>query len=485
MAKLTDILYGISLLEIRGPRELEITGIAFDSRSVEKGAAFVAIVGLTVDGHDYITEAIRKGASVIVHEKTLENHEDKVAYVKTRNASEALGVMASNYYGNPSQQLKLVGVTGTNGKTTIVTLCHQLFQSLGYKTGLISTVRNMIGDEERPSSYTTPDALELNRLLSMMLEEGCTHAFMEVSSHSLVQNRVAGVSYVGGVFINISHDHLDYHKTFDSYIAAKKLLFDGLSATSFALVNADDKRGKIMLQNCVAQHQTFALKTMAKYKAKILHNTIQGLELDLGGTHVWFKLVGDFNAYNLLAVYGVATSLGEEKSEVLMQMSKLQPAQGRFELVENNLGILAIVDYAHTPDALSNVLSTLTELRTRNEQLITIVGCGGDRDVTKRPKMARIAYDYCDKVILTSDNPRGEDPQKIIDDMLEGIPETGDRKTLRILDRKEAIRTACSLASDKDIILVAGKGHESYQEINGVRHHFDDKEVLAEILKTN
>lgn len=317
-----------------------------------------------------------------------------------------------------------------------------------------------------------------------MVSEGCTHAFMEVSSHALVQNRVAGITFSGGVFTNISHDHLDYHQTFDAYIAAKKLLFDGLPKESFALINADDRRGMVMLQNCLAEKHTYALKTIADFKAKILHNTIQGLELDLDGTDVWFKLVGDFNAYNLLAVYGIAISLGEDKSEVMMQMSTLQSARGRFELITNNAGILAIVDYAHTPDALDNVLSTLTELRTRNEQLITVVGCGGDRDVTKRPKMARIAYDYSDKVILTSDNPRSEDPQSIIDEMLQGIPETGSRKTLRILDRKEAIRTACSLAGDKDIILVAGKGHESYQEINGVRHHFDDKEVLEQILKT-
>ena len=482
MAKLTDILFGVSLLEIEGPRDLEVRSIAFDSRRVESDSLFVAVAGLTVDGHDFIEQAIAKGAKVIVFEKDLNDQHPSVTYVRTNDASAALGIISSNFYQRPSEKIKLIGVTGTNGKTTTVTLCHQLFNQLGYKAGLISTVENKIGEEVIPSSYTTPDAIELNRLLSKMVTAGCTHAFMEVSSHSLVQNRVAGVMYSGGVFTNISHDHLDYHKTFDAYIAAKKLLFDHLPSHAFALVNADDKRGKIMLQNTRATQNSFALKTAADFKAKIIHNTIQGLELDLDGTDVWFKLVGDFNAYNLLAVYSIAMCLGEEKSEVLTQMSTLQPARGRFELVENELGVLAIVDYAHTPDALDNVLSTLTELRTRNEQLITVVGCGGDRDKTKRPKMARIAYDLSDKVILTSDNPRSEDPQRIIEDMLEGIPEKGSRKTLRILDRKEAIRTACSMAGEKDIVLVAGKGHESYQEINGVRHHFDDKEILYEIL---
>jgi UDP-N-acetylmuramoyl-L-alanyl-D-glutamate--2,6-diaminopimelate ligase len=485
LAKLTDILYGVSLVQICGDRDVEVGAIAFDSRRVVSGGLFVAVKGLTVDGHDFIEQAIQRGARIIVHEQDVKVIDELVTYVKTNNASEALGVIASNFHGRPSEHLKLIGVTGTNGKTTTVTLCHQLFLNLGYQAGLVSTVENKIGDEVIPSSYTTPDAIELNSLLAKMVAAGCTHAFMEVSSHSLVQNRVAGVHYSGGVFTNISHDHLDFHKTFDAYIAAKKILFDNLSSVSFALVNADDKRGQIMLQNCKAAQHNFALKTMADFKAKILTNTIQGLELDLDGTDVWFKLVGDFNAYNLLAVYSTALLLGEDRSEVLMQLSTLLPARGRFDLVDNKSDVLAIVDYAHTPDALNNVLSTITSLRTGNEQLITVVGCGGDRDATKRPKMARIAYDYSDKIILTSDNPRTEDPQKILEDMLEGIPETGSRKTLRILDRKEAIRTACSLAGSKDIILVAGKGHETYQEINGVRHHFDDKEVLDEILNIN
>ncbi|MFT4786239.1 MAG: UDP-N-acetylmuramoyl-L-alanyl-D-glutamate--2,6-diaminopimelate ligase, partial [Cellvibrionaceae bacterium] len=376
----------------------------------------------------------------------------------------------------------LVGVTGTNGKTTTVTLLHDLYSRMGYLAGLISTVENKIGASVIPTKFTTPDALTLNQMLSEMVSAGCTHAFMEVSSHALIQGRVAGISFAGAVFSNISHDHLDYHGTFENYIQAKKLLFDGLSKDAFALVNLDDKRGTVMIQNCLATKHTYAVKSMADFKGKVLHNTIQGLELDIDSTSVWFKLIGSFNAYNLLAVYATAVLLGEEKTSVLTELSSLQPARGRFELVHNTKEVLAIVDYAHTPDALHNVLDTVENLRTRNEQLITVIGCGGDRDVTKRPEMARIAFDMSDKVILTSDNPRTENPEKIIEDMLTGIPEAGKRKTLRILDRKEAIRTACSLAGANDIILVAGKGHETYQEVNGVRHHFDDKEVLNELL---
>jgi UDP-N-acetylmuramoyl-L-alanyl-D-glutamate--2,6-diaminopimelate ligase len=353
---------------------------------------------------------------------------------------------------------------------------------MGYLAGLISTVENKIGASVVPTKFTTPDALTLNQMLSEMVNAGCTHAFMEVSSHALIQGRVAGISFAGAVFSNISHEHLDYHGTFENYIQAKKLLFDGLSKEAFALVNLDDKRGTVMIQNCLATKHTYAVKSMADFKGKVLHNTIQGLELDIDSTSVWFKLIGSFNAYNLLAVYATAVLLGEDKTSVLTELSSLQPARGRFELVHNSKEVLAIVDYAHTPDALHNVLDTVENLRTRNEQLITVIGCGGDRDVTKRPEMARIAFDMSDKVILTSDNPRTENPEKIIEDMLTGIPETGKRKTLRILDRKEAIRTACSLAGANDIILVAGKGHETYQEVNGVRHHFDDKEVLNELL---
>ena len=482
MAKLTDILYGVSLLSSEGEMGLDIQLVAFDSRKVSEGSLFVAVSGLQVDGHDFITQAISKGAVAIICERLPTERQSGITYLQTENSAKSLGIIASNFYDNPSQKLQLVGITGTNGKTTTATLCHNLFSRMGYKVGLISTVENKIGEEVLPSSFTTPDAIQLNLLLGQMVAEGCTHAFMEVSSHALVQHRVEGVRFRGGVFTNITHDHLDYHKTFDAYIAAKKLLFDGLHQQAFALVNVDDKRGQVMLQNCKADKNTYALKSMADFKGKILHNTLQGLELDLDGMSVWFKLVGAFNAYNLLSVYGIASLLGEDKSEILTQLSNLTAARGRFELVHNDQRVLAIVDYAHTPDALDNVLSTITELRTNVEQLITVVGCGGDRDAAKRPSMARIAHDYSDKVILTSDNPRSEDPQKILDDMWAGIPATGQRKTLRILDRKEAIRTACALAGPGDIILVAGKGHENYQEINGVRHHFDDKEVLNEIL---
>jgi UDP-N-acetylmuramoyl-L-alanyl-D-glutamate--2,6-diaminopimelate ligase len=485
LAKLIDILYGVSLQVVEGNRDRAVTGITFDSRKVKEACAFVAIRGLQVDGHDYIDQATAAGAGVVICEQLPESRLNSVTYVQTENTEIALGIIAANYYGHPSQQLKLVGITGTNGKTTTATLCYNLFSQMGYKTGLISTVENKIGEKIIPTIFTTPDAIQLNELLSEMVKEGCTHVFMEVSSHALSQHRVVGVQYVGAAFTNITHDHLDYHKTFDAYIAAKKMLFDGLGKEAFALVNIDDKRGSVMLQNCKADKNTYALKSMADFKGKILHNTLQGLEMDMDGMAVWFKLVGAFNAYNLLTVYSIASLLGEDKSDVLTELSNLTAARGRFEFVGNEQEVLAIVDYAHTPDALDNVLATISELRTNTEQLVTVVGCGGDRDVSKRPTMARIAYDYSDKVILTSDNPRTEDPQKILDDMLAGIPETGKKKTLRILDRKEAIRTACSLAGSKDIILVAGKGHENYQEINGVRHHFDDKEVLNEMLNEN
>lgn len=475
-------MYSVKLISIEGERSLAISSLAFDSREVSDGCLFVAVKGLTVDGHDYIEIAIQNGAIAVLCEKMPEEKETGITYVQTDDTTQALGIVSANFYDHPSTKISLVGVTGTNGKTTTVTLLHDLYSRMGYLAGLISTVENKIGASVIPTKFTTPDALTLNQMLSEMVSAGCTHAFMEVSSHALIQGRVAGISFAGAVFSNISHDHLDYHGTFENYIQAKKLLFDGLSKDAFALVNLDDKRGTVMIQNCLATKHTYAVKSMADFKGKVLHNTIQGLELDIDSTSVWFKLIGSFNAYNLLAVYATAVLLGEEKTSVLTELSSLQPARGRFELVHNTKEVLAIVDYAHTPDALHNVLDTVENLRTRNEQLITVIGCGGDRDVTKRPEMARIAFDMSDKVILTSDNPRTENPEKIIEDMLTGIPEAGKRKTLRILDRKEAIRTACSLAGANDIILVAGKGHETYQEVNGVRHHFDDKEVLNELL---
>lgn len=482
MAELKDILFGVSLISLDGDRNVAIEGIAFDSRKVKKGYLFVAIKGLTVDGHDFISQAIEKGAVAIVCEQMPDETPAGITFVKASNTAQSLGILAANFYDHPSKKLKLVGVTGTNGKTTTVTLLYELFSSMGYKSGLLSTVENKISGETLTSQYTTPDAIQLNELLVQMVEAGCSHAFMEVSSHALVQHRVSGIHFAGGVFTNISHDHLDYHKSFDEYIAAKKMLFDDLSEEAFSLVNADDKRGRVMVQNSRSTKLTFSLKSMADYRAKVLHNTLQGLELEIDGVNVWFKLIGDFNAYNILGVYATAVLLGEEQQEVLKHLSTLKAARGRFEYVPNELNVLAIVDYAHTPDALENVLSTIDDLRTKNEQLITVVGCGGDRDKDKRPKMAALAFQYSNKVILTSDNPRTEDPEAILDDMAKGIPVTGQRNVIRITSRKEAIRTACSMSREQDIILVAGKGHETYQEINGVRHHFDDKAILDEIL---
>lgn len=482
MQTLKDILYGVSLKSLTGNREEEVTGIAFDSRKVKKDFLFVAIKGLTVDGHNYIEKAIDLGAKVIVCESEPSSVNDDLTIVQTDNSAEALGIIAANFYGRPADKLKLVGITGTNGKTTCATLLYDLFINLGYSVGLLSTVENKINDKVLDASFTTPDALELNQLMNEMVETGCSHCFMEVSSHALVQNRVAGIQFTGGVFTNISHDHLDYHKTFDEYIAAKKLLFDGLPSEAFALVNADDRRGAIMLQNTKAEKNRFAIKSMADFKVRLIHNTLQGLELNFDGVDVWFKLIGEFNAYNILTVYSTAILLGEDKEAVLSGLSMMQGARGRFEKVANEAEVMAIVDYAHTPDALENVLGTIESLRTKNELLVTVVGCGGDRDNSKRPKMAKIAAQLSDKVILTSDNPRTEDPRQILEDMRKGIPKSNERNVIVIEDRKEAIRTACNLVNGGDIILVAGKGHETYQEVNGVRHHFDDKEVLEELL---
>ena len=482
MAVLKDILFGVSLQGIQGNRDVQITGISFDSRKVEKGHLFVAIKGLITDGHEYISSAISSGAVAVLCEVLPAELSPNVVYVQSENSAHALAICASNFYGRPSEKLKLVGITGTNGKTTVATLSYNLFRALGYNTGLLSTVENRINDEVMPSAYTTGDALQINQLLAEMVKQGCTHCFMEVSSHALVQNRTAGLKFAGGVFTNITHDHLDYHKTFDEYIKAKKLLFDGLPAKAFALVNQDDKRGAIMLQNTKATKYRFAVKSMGDYKARILHSSLQGMELDINGINVWFKLVGAFNAYNILSVYAIAVLLGEDSMNVLEVLSATEGARGRFEQVENKGGIVAIVDYAHTPDALENVLKTISELRTKNEQLITVVGCGGNRDKAKRPEMAKIAAEFSDKVILTSDNPRDEEPAQILREMMAGIPKSKERSAMVIEDRKEAIRVACNMLSAKDILLVAGKGHETYQEIKGVRQHFDDKEVLTEML---
>jgi UDP-N-acetylmuramoyl-L-alanyl-D-glutamate--2,6-diaminopimelate ligase len=480
---LRDILYKVKIIATSGDMNSEVAGVAFDSRKVAPGFLFVAIKGQLSDGHQFIDKAISSGASVIVCEKMPDVVSDKVTFVNVKSSSKALGIIASNFYNNPSEKLKLVGVTGTNGKTTVATLLFKLFTVLNYKVGLLSTVVNKIVDKDIVATHTTPDPIQINELLIKMLEAGCTHCFMEVSSHAVDQGRIEGLNFTGALFTNITHDHLDYHHTFESYIRAKKGFFDGLSADAFALVNVDDKRGLVMLQNCKAKKQTYGLKKMADFKAKIITNSIEGLELEIGDRNVWFKLIGDFNGYNLLAVYGASCLLGEDPEMVLMKLSSITGAAGRFELVRPGSKFTAIVDYAHTPDALKNVLETIEHFRTGNEQVIAVVGCGGDRDRTKRPLMAAIACKYSNKVIFTSDNPRSEDPMEIIKEMQKGVGPSEAKKTLVMPDREEAIKTACMLAKEKDIIIVAGKGHETYQEIKGVKHPFDDKEVLDRMLK--
>ncbi len=482
MAELKDILYKVSLIEVAGTTDIRIDSVQFDSRKVGPGSLFIAIAGTLSDGHDYIESAVEKGAVAVVSQKVPENKKEGVTYILVENSARALGLIASNFFGNPSAKLQVVAVTGTNGKTTTVSLLHKLFMELGYNTGLLSTVSNKINDTVLPATHTTPDAIAMNELFQKMLAEGCTHCFMEASSHAIDQERMAGVALAGAIFTNISHDHLDYHKTFDEYIKVKKRLFDELPSSAFALVNVDDKRGLVMLQNTKASKNSYALKTMCDFKARVLSNTIHGLELEIDGKNVWFKLIGDFNAYNLLGVYAAAVLMGEKSDDVLTTLSMLHPAPGRFEQVQNSAQVTAIVDYAHTPDALENVLTTIKTLRTGNEKVITVIGCGGNRDKTKRPLMAEIACRYSEKVILTSDNPRNETPEDIIKDMQAGVGPTQYRKALAITDRKEAIKAACSMAEPEDIILVAGKGHETYQEIKGVKHDFDDRKVLAEML---
>ncbi|MBN7813945.1 UDP-N-acetylmuramoyl-L-alanyl-D-glutamate--2,6-diaminopimelate ligase [Algoriphagus pacificus] len=481
MKVLKDILYKVSLVSTTGDMELRIQDIVFDSRKVQERSVFVAIPGTQVDGHDFIDAALAKGATVIICERLPEKLTEGIAYIQVVSAARAMGIMAANYFDNPSEKIKVVAVTGTNGKTTTVTLLHQLYLGMGYSTGLLSTVENKINEVVIPATHTTPDSVSVQALLRKMVDAGCTHCFMEASSHAIVQERIAGLKLAGAVFTNISHDHLDYHLTFDEYIKAKKKLFDDLPKDAFALVNGDDKRGMVMLQNCKAVHQTFGLKTPSDFKAKIISNTLEGLELDINGKLVWFRMIGSFNAYNLLGVLGTAILLGEDEEEVLRELSGIKGAKGRFDRISIG-GITAIVDYAHTPDALDNVLKTINGVRTGNEQLITIVGCGGNRDKTKRPIMAKIAVQESDKAILTSDNPRFEEPMAILKDMQAGIGPTELRKTLTIEDRREAIKTACMLSNKGDIILIAGKGHEDYQEIQGVKHHFDDAEVVTEYL---
>jgi UDP-N-acetylmuramoyl-L-alanyl-D-glutamate--2,6-diaminopimelate ligase len=483
MAKLQDILYNVRLQTVIGSTNLDVRDIQIDSRKVSEGSVFVAIRGSVSDGHAFIGTAIGKGAKVIVCEEVPELINEGVTYLRVNSCNEAVAYMAHHYYNEPSNKLKLVGVTGTNGKTTVATLLYKLFTKLGYKCGLISTVQNHIGNTVVPSTHTTPDAISLQALLHQMVEAECTHVFMEVSSHAIHQHRTTALEFVGGLFTNITHDHLDYHKTFDEYIRVKKSFFDGLSTSAFAISNLDDKRGTVMLQNTAAKKHFYSLKTMAEYKGKILENNLTGLVMTVNDKEVHFRLIGEFNAYNILAVYGAALCLGENSDEVLTTLSMMTGAEGRFDYIISNQQIIGIVDYAHTPDALQNVLATIKKLRKGNEQVITVVGCGGDRDKAKRPIMAEVASELSDRVILTSDNPRSEDPQDILKDMEAGLNSAARRKTISITDRKEAIKTAVSFANPTDILLVAGKGHEKYQEIKGVRHPFDDKEVLKEMFE--
>ena len=481
--KLKDILVNCNLLEIIGDKDLDILDIAFDSRKVKPNTLFFAVKGTQVDGHDYIDKAIEQGATAIVGEKMPRKKVENVTYVKVDNSAYVLGVSASNFFGNPSKKLRLVGVTGTNGKTTIATLLYRLFTDAGYNCGLLSTIENIVNREIIPSTHTTPDPIELNALLQQMAENKCEYAFMEVSSHSVAQDRIAGLHFTGGIFTNLTHDHLDYHKTMVNYRNAKKKFFDNLPQTAFALTNLDDKNGAIMLQNTKAKKLSYALKHDADFKGVIMESHFDGMLLKVNGTEVYTQLVGGFNASNLLAIYGAALSLGFNKDELLVEISKLHGANGRFDMVHSDKGIVGIVDYAHTPDALENVLTTINGVRCHKETLITVVGCGGNRDATKRPEMAAVAVKLSDKVILTSDNPRNENPDEIIRQMKTGIAEEDKRKVLSITNRGEAIRTAVALAQKGDIILLAGKGHETYQEINGVKNHFDDKEVLSEAFK--
>ena len=483
MADLRDILYNVRITSTSGNMDVEVKGIAFDSRKVAQGFTFVAIKGTQSDGHAFIDKAITNGATVIVCEVLPEAPPLSVTLVTVKSSTQALGCMVANFHGNPSKKLKLVGVTGTNGKTTVATLLHRLFGTLGNKCGLLSTVENRIVEEVIPATHTTPDPIQINQLLVRMLEAGCQYCFMEVSSHAAAQGRIEGLQFTGAIFTNITHDHLDYHHTFESYIRAKKGFFDMLPSEAFALVNIDDKRGMVMLQNCKARKHTYAVKKMADYKAKIVTNSIDGLELEIDNRNVWFKLIGDFNAYNLLAVYGSAMLLQQDAEEVLMRLSSMSGAVGRFERVLPGTKFTAIVDYAHTPDALKNVLETITNFRSSQEKVISVLGCGGNRDRTKRPLMAAIACKYSDKVIFTSDNPRDEDPLEIIREMQKGVGPSEAKKTLVMVDREEAIKTACMMAAEHDIILVAGKGHETYQEVKGVKRPFDDREVLTRMLK--
>ncbi len=483
MQELNKILQNVSVKELIGEQKLKAKNITFDSRKANVESIFVAISGTQVDGHDFIEKAIQNKAIAIVCEILPQELHKGVTYIQVSDSSEALGIMASNFYGNPSEQLKLIGITGTNGKTTTVTLLHDLFSKMGYKVGLLSTVENKIGNKVIPSTHTTPDAVAMNELISDMVDAGCDYAFMEVSSHAIHQRRIAGLTFAGGVFTNITHDHLDYHKTFKEYLNAKKRFFDDLPKDAFALTNIDDKNGMVMVQNTKAKIQKYSLRKKADFKVKIVDNSLSGLHLEINDNEFFGRLIGEFNAYNLLSAYAVGVLLEKDSLETLTILSQLKSAEGRFDYIKNQkTGTIGIVDYAHTPDALEKVLSTIDKLKTGNEKVITVVGCGGDRDKTKRPVMAKTACAYSDHVIITSDNPRTEDPDEIIEEMMKGVPIYLQNKVLTITNRLQAIKTASRIANDGDIILVAGKGHEKYQEINGVKHPFDDKQVLRDCL---
>ena len=479
---LSDILNGVDVLDILGNKEIEISEIVFDSRKAVKNSLYIAIKGTLVDGHQYISSAIEKGAKAIVCEVLPEQKEEGIIYIKVENSSKVLGLLASNFYGNPSEKLTLVGVTGTNGKTSVSTLLFDIFKKMGYSSVLISTVEYRIGDEVFPSTHTTPDIITLNKILSKAVEQGCQYAFMEVSSHGIHQGRIDGLNFRIAGFTNITHDHLDYHKTFLEYLNTKKRFFDELPQTAVAITNIDDKNGLVMLQNTKAKKKTYAVKTLADYHGKLLELDFNGMLLDFNGKEFWTTLTGKFNVYNLLLVFAIARELGFEENEILTTISKLKRVNGRFEVLKSQGGIIFVVDYAHTPDALENILDSINEIRTKNERLITIFGCGGDRDREKRPEMGKVATRKSTLAIITSDNPRTEDPAQIIKEIEAGVESQNFSKYITIPDRKEAIKMAIKFAEPKDIVLLAGKGHETYQEINGVRHHFDDKETILELV---
>lgn len=483
MKTIEQLTTSLTEATIMGNAKVTVLHLTYDSRQVGEGSMFFAVKGTQVDGHQFIDQVIDKGAAAIVCQHLPTQINPTVTYIKVKDTSEAMGLIAAEFYDHPSKKILLTAVTGTNGKTTVATLLFRLFRSFGHNVGLLSTVQNQINETVIPSTHTTPDSIRINELLELMVEQGCEYVFMEASSHAIHQNRIKGLHFAGTVFTNITHDHLDYHETFANYIAAKKKLFDEVTDDAFALTNKDDKNGLVMLQNTRATRYTYSLKSMADFKAKILESDFTGMLLNIDEQEAWFRLVGNFNAYNLLAVYGAAFLLGKDKLEIIKHLSNIEAVKGRFEYVRSEKGVIAIIDYAHTPDALKNILDTINEIRTQNEQLITVVGCGGNRDAAKRPLMAEIATEYSTKVIFTSDNPRNENPETIIDEMQKGVKPLHFKKTLRITERREAIKAAVAQAEKGDIILIAGKGHENYQEINGVKHHFDDKETVLELFE--